>query len=368
MPDAILRSFDDWLHTPVPYVCPDTRVELRRATPADFNTIYGIVDAAFGSPTPPAVRDWLYRRNPLGPARCLLAIDRSSGRSIACHVTWPWPVARGTTPLPAGLSGDLAVTPDWRRQGLYLVLSAFRIAHPWSRQTIMLSWPTPLTRRAQRRRGVGEALLGELPRRMLPLHVADDLARRGVPRWLAIGADRALAATLRGWQRVWPRGDVVAAVREVRRFDTAFDDLVQRANRWDGFWCPHSAAFLNWRYLDHPMHTYVALAAEHRGDLAGCLVVRVEQRRALLMEMLVPPEMPRVTATLLQHAIQLARDAGCTRFDALAAPRWPHWPVLRRAGFVRRPSKLFMYAGEAHEPDICHFDRWQISPGDVDNL
>src|SRR5512140_3279123 len=211
MPEAILRSFDDWLRAPVPYVCPDTRLELRRATPADFDAIYGIIDAAYGSPTPRAVHDWLYRRNPLGPARCVLAIERRSGRRVGCHVTWPWPAARGTTPLPAGLSGDLAVTPDWQRQGVAGAVRAFRVAHPWSRDTILLSWPNSISRHALRRGGFGRALLGELPRRTLPLKVADDLAQRGVPRWLATGADHAIASIVHGLQRAWPRGDALTA-------------------------------------------------------------------------------------------------------------------------------------------------------------
>ena len=110
-------EFEAWLRAPL-RPSPDPRFEVRRATLADFDHIFDVVDQAFARPRPRAFYDWLYRRNPLGVGHCWLTYEKRGGRLVGTVAVWPWPMARGAVPLPGFLEGDSAVLPEWQRMGV----------------------------------------------------------------------------------------------------------------------------------------------------------------------------------------------------------------------------------------------------------
>ncbi len=158
------------------------------------------------------------------------------------------------------------------------------------------------------------------------------------------------------------------AIEEVRRFDSAFDDVTHRSMAWPGFWCPHDAEFLNWRYLAHPTNQYVAFAAIERGELAGYAVMRLAPTAAWLMDFVAPVAPSPAAYALLRHALSLARAAGCERVDVVASPTWRHRPLLRRAGCIRRPSTISWFATGEFEPEVARLDDWQFVSGDSDTF
>src|SRR6185295_3782939 len=108
----------------------------------------------------------------------------------------------------------------------------------------------------------------------------------------------------RTWSTVALGKAVAGRVEAVQRFDSSFDDVTRRCMAWDGYWSPHDADFLNWRYLGDPVAEHLALALMVGTTLTGYSVVRVEGGRARLMEFVVPHEPPRVAHALLVHTIK----------------------------------------------------------------
>ncbi|HXQ20174.1 MAG TPA: hypothetical protein VN812_00780, partial [Candidatus Acidoferrales bacterium] len=157
-------------------------------------------------------------------------------------------------------------------------------------------------------------------------------------------------------------------VEEVRRFDGAFDDVTRRCMSFAGYWSPHDAEFLNWRYLRDPAREHVAFALTVGATLTGYSVVRVDGGKAVLMEFVVPHEQPRAAQTLLLHVIKAAVDAGCSHLVVIAPPAWRHWRLLRSAGFVALPVGPFMYAFSWRDdtPGLHAFENWQFLGGDLD--
>jgi len=52
----------------------------------------------------------------------------------------------------------------------------------------------------------------------------------------------------------------------------------------------------------------------------------------------------------------------------VATPRFPHWPLLRRASFLRVRSDVYVSVrGDAH-PGTRQLESWRLGPGDVDAL
>jgi hypothetical protein len=358
--DPRQQSFDAWLAGPIGRESADARYDVRRARPDDFEAIFDLVDAAFGRKRARAEYDWLYRRNPRGFARCWITVERESGRIAASIALWPWRAAHGDQFVPGGLTGDSVVAPQLQRQRVSHVRMGVARSHLGRADELVFAWMNERSvarLRAQRRTG---RLKGPLPRRVLYLSGRARVARRGWPRPLAAGVGAALDAggALRG--RALGSG---LRAEDVSQFDSRFDALSWRAMRWDRFWFPRDAAFLNWRYLAHPTREYRCLALLRGEEPAAYCVLRLDGARATLMEFAAPEA--RSDAALLRAAARAARESGCDRLEIFATPDWRCWPALRAAGFLERPSVHYAFLRSRDEAQ-SRLDEWQLLPGDHD--
>lgn len=341
--------YGSWLHETLPAASDDPRFEVRRARVEDFEAIYDLVDEAFGRKRPRARFDWLYRRNPGGLARCWTVRERESRKLVSTVATWPWPLARGEACLPATLGGDAAVAPRWQRQGVPEVRRRVAKTHPDYRRTLSFSWPNVKTRGRQRKHGRDARVMGPL--------------WRGERR---LGHDARWPRRL-GRFVPWRAG---TPVEPVRRFDATLDPVTWRWMGSDGYWSPHDAAFLNWRYLEHPDLEYHAFCLpDARGTVRGYCVVGIDGPTATLMELAAPRE-PAAFRALADRAAATAREAGCDRVRFFATPRWAGWPPLRAAGFRdRSPGRWIMLRHESVQPsDSDRLALWQLLPGDNESV
>lgn len=335
--------FEEWLHTPVSDPPNDPRFEVRRADPAEFDGIFDLLDIVFGA-RPRTVYDWLYRRNPLGLARCWVVAERQSGRLVGTGARWPWPIARGGEALDGRMVGDVAIAPEWQRQGVAELRTQARLRHPMTPREATLGWSNEHSVARSLRYGRAAELLGPVAEGVLRLRsgrIARLLSR------LRHGAGSALR------------------IEDVSRFDDAFDPVTERCMSWDEFWCPHAAGFLNWRYADHPTRGYRSLTAFSGDTLAGYAVVRAEGRTALLME-LVAAAGSGAARALVAAACDAAAEAGCRWVAFHAPPRFRHWPLLRAMGFAEREGRRYMFVDIPSVTGTGDLDHWQLVPGDAD--
>jgi hypothetical protein len=269
--------------------------------------------------------------------------------------------------LLGALGGDCVVVPDWQGKGLNRLRIEVRDSHPTERATVRFGWANGMTRGAMRKGVIDGHAAGPVPCRGLPLHVAAPLIQRGWPPALATATQRVTLPAVGAWASFALRNRFRGTVEPVRHFDARADRVTERCATWDGYWCPHDAPFLNWRYLDHPTRRYVAVAALVDDEVLGYCVVRLDGQSAWLMELVASPASPEARALVL-HAVQVARDAGGAVLMACAPPRWRHWRLLRSAGFVKMPVNIFFFTSSTHAPDMQPLDRWQFVPGDMDSL
>ena len=362
-PDA----FEEWLEVPITEDPGDPRFLVRRATPDDFERIYDLVDAAFGRRRSREQYDWLYRRNPMGLARCWIVVERESGAILKTGARFPWPIWHGREPLRGAIGGDAATRPDWQRKGLSAIRRSVTRRHPWHAETCGISGPNAGSRAAIRSAGDEQSLLGRLRGGVAILDAAAAAGFAGLPRAAArpLGAlaDRLLSGVFRA---TGPESDSIR-VEEIRRFTTDFDPITLRTMAWPGFWCPHNAAFLNWRYLDHPTERYHAFALVEEDELAGYLVLRFGEHGATLADFAVDTGSGHHALVLLEHAFAHAREAGCAWIDFFSTPSWRHWRLFYRAGFLPYRSRNQMEATcRRFEPEVHDLRNWQIVPGDRD--
>ncbi len=357
-------EFEEWLRVPLPELPIDSRYEVRRARPADFDAIYALVDDVFGVARSRAAYDWIYRENPSGIARCWIVIEKASGKLVSSGANFPWPAACGETRMIGLSGGDSVVARHLQRQGIDRMRLDVRRTHPWRHRSIIFGWPNEKSVSEARGQGLAKALVSPLP------HVVLNLRSRARRRWarpLANAAGAAVdawAATRRGMARGAP---AALRIEVVSRFDADFDAVSHDCMGWEGFWFPRDSEFLNWRYLRHPTQEYRALAALRDDRLEGYCVLNLAGRSATLMEFAVPTARADVSAKLLHAAARSARAASCDRVEFFTTPGWRCWNALHAAGFAECPSQKMLFLLHGGAP-VSRADEWVLVPGDHDAL
>jgi hypothetical protein len=347
--------FEEWLRTPLPRALGNERFEVTRAHPKDFDAIYELVNDAFGVNRSRAQYDWWYRDSPHGIARCWLVRERSTGRLVSSSAHLPWPLALGDTAVWNLQLCDVAVIPDFQRLGITQMRREAQAVHPHYAEEYRIAWPNAKSLGQKRKHGHDDEMLGPLREGMFPLESRRGLLRRAFAR-LGRAAGRGVTdpAAARG----------LHAAR-VKRFDASFDRITLRCMGWSGFWSPHAVDFLNWRYLDHPTESHLALAVYEHDDAVAYCVVRTHGSSALLMEFAAPRD-EAVTGLLLDFAKEAAARAGCNRLVFFGTPGWPHWGAFEAAGFLERPGVRSFLVVDPEPHDALVLERWQLVPGDQD--
>jgi hypothetical protein len=362
-------DLDEWLRVPVPAESSDPRFVVRRATPDEFERIYDVVDAAFEKKRPRAQYDWLYRENPFGVARCWVVTERATGEILRTGAYFGWPIWRGNNVLMGSLSGDAGTLPQWQRKGLAGISRAVRRAHPWYDETCGFAGPNAASRSVLQNAGESRKLLGALRGGVVPLQSRALLEHVGAHRMIASPAGAVAGKLLSAWRDLVLRGarGAPGRVERVDRFTVDYDDVTERCMYWPKFWSPHNADFLNWRYLDHPVESYVAIALVEDERPTGYAVLCLEGEKATLTEFAVETESRARALKLLSSALRVAQEADCASLNFFGTSSWRHWPLFYRSGFLPYKSKNHLEVfGVHYEPEVHDQRNWQITPGDRD--
>ncbi len=374
------ERFREWRNRRSAAACSDPRFEVSLAGPEDFSAIYDVVDDAFGVKRPRAVYEWMYEKNPGGVARAVVIREKETGSIASCVSQFPWPIARGADALDGSNGGDSATVRRWQRNGLRKLHHEFYEALPKDASRFGIGWPNSKTVASGKKHQRANAI-GVVSRVVLPLRIAPQLESRGWSSSLARLAGHLGDAAQNGWRALLRATADPVHMEVVRRFDSAFDSVTEHCMAWPDYWCPHGAEFLNWRYLDHPVHDYAAIAATSpAGDPVGYSVVRSNGPRAWLMDFVAPADDDAIGVALVAEAIGIAAEAGCETLEFAATPGWRRWSTFRRAGMRERPSDIAFYGAgiiaQTEDPeqaarasaDARRSDLWQCVPGDMDGL
>lgn len=349
MPDR----FEEWLRMPMAGDLGNERFLVRRAEPEEFEFLYALVDETFRRPRPRAQFDWLYRDNPYGMARCWVVDERHTGRLVSTSAHVPWPLARGDEAVWGLQVCDAAVLPEFQRLGITAMRIECQERHPQYSGEIRLAWPNDRTQGSKRKQGRGNEILGPLREGCFPLSPRTRWLRGPLARFG--GAGRRPAANTGTDLRV----------EEVRRFGSDFDRVTHDCMAWPGFWSPHAAEFLNWRYFDQPVDRHQGWAVYEGPERVAYCVVRTRNDEALLMEFAAPERM-EVVRLLLEAAKEAAARRGCRRLSFYSTPSWPHWKTFEECGFRDEPAHRCMVVIAPGTPEAWVLDRWRVVPGDQD--
>ena len=175
-----------------------------------------------------------------------------------------------------------------------------------------------------------------------------------------------------------PRIPESVEISELRDADERVDRLWGAVRDRVAVICVRDAAYVEWRYLRHPVYSYRVLLL-CCDDLPVAYVVLAERtmngmRLGQIVDYLVDPRMPTAATWLVAAALRWGRETGVDALILAGVPGMPGLSVFRRWGWLPLPGRVMPrpvrwivrpLAGDI-DLDVLKPERWFWTWGDCD--
>ncbi len=292
----------------------DARFVTRPFRDGDEESILDLFARSF--PHAPRTRahfDWKFRRDPFGNERISLTFD-DDARLVGHYAAYVVPFRDGNRDLLANHIGDTMTDPAVRHVGRgptsILGRTALHFYETFCEGKVAFNY------------GFNVANIQRFSTRFLRADVVEPLTYRV----------RAPLPPISRFAR-WPRG---YQLEQVTSAGAELDDFFARVAPAYGFLVRRDAAWLRWRYLEHPDVRYVVIAIRKWRRLAGWIVFRLRDGRFSWGDALFDRRHPDAVEVMLRHVVP---SYPVTEIEAWFPPR-PAWfdKILTRLGFETRPE------------------------------
>jgi hypothetical protein len=162
-----------------------------------------------------------------------------------------------------------------------------------------------------------------------------------VPRRALATATRLVSVS--SWVKATAYGRPQGEAEPVERFDDGFDELWHGTRDQLGVATVRDAAYLKWRFEDHPVYRYRILGWRRGGAWIGyvvCLERRLFGVDTMMVVDILSPQLLTVGPALLDAAMDEARGRGLGMMVALALRGGSLHAVLKGRGFYDVPARL----------------------------
>ena len=317
---------------------------------------------------------WQFADNPYLPPTISLAREASTGRVVGAHVLMPFALNVKGRPTLACHSLDLAVHPDFQRQGIFETTA--RDCFAWARErgaaavvafpnassypgfVRSLGWHRILFPRLYTMRlDVGNALQRALRSRLLI--VVPDLLFRSMTR-LKLSALSGLQRTLSGGRhRIQTYDEVPPGYDELWRACSALEVL----SLWK------DSKYLRWRYDSNPDYSFQYVGLLEESGLKA-LAVTVERQRAItICELFVHGRDAELGRLLVTELALRSLQKGMRSIDFLGWDAGLFKSVFRDFRSRVAFDNVFCGHGLSNEPlsaIMANPHNWTLTFGDAD--
>jgi len=279
--------------------------------------------------------EWLYKRNPDGPAWAWIIVDEAGQKVVGATALFPHSFWLGGKNTRCGQVGDFAIDLAYRSLGpaLQLQRSTFE---PVNKGELAFCYDCP-----PHDQGMSTFLrLGLSASASIYRHAKILKVDRLLENRMGRGIWTAAAAKVGnlGLQVLNIRSGGASGVEislltgpfgdEFDSLDSAIvDDRSVRASR--------TAAHLNWRFRQDPLHAFQVLVARRKGELLAYVVVALESASATVVD-LFGKELAQVGVVLLDAAREICQNAGLQTMQAFVSESCGLQRLLKGAGFWKR--------------------------------
>lgn len=293
--------------------------------------------------TDPRFYRWLFRDNPLGSGDGVVFCR--NGAAIGFGGATPRRLRLDGAVAPVAHGLEYMVEPSARGGGGGG--AAVRLAKAWEKRMTALGFAVGVVFPNANSVGlltsdlVGWRLI--FAPRFLALPLAGAAFRENAPGGLSPALATALVRTLAAGLALRRIGRGKPAIVELDRFDDRFDELWRRTAHGARAAFVRDAAYLNWRYVGHPLYRYRIFAIERDG-IAAFLVVSPRHLfgmdSLLVVDGWAAPEDSGLLTSLAIDVARRGRDETIAVLGAQAAPGSHFEAALKRAGFVAVPDRF----------------------------
>jgi GNAT superfamily N-acetyltransferase len=298
---------------------------------------------------PTARFDWLYRKNPGGPALTWLACEVHTGEIAGLTSFFPFRLWDRGMLVRGALGGDGYVRPAFRRKGVGAMLH-HASHHAMRERGIRCMYGAPGSMNVTPLKHGGSLEVARVSRWVRPLTV------RTVAQWHTF--DGLLAWMLR------PR-HTTCRLDPMRREDPRVDRVWADTCEELPLAAVRDAAFYGWRFLDAPAGRQTPFVVVDRGrPIAACALERIESG-VRIVDLVAPRSAWNpALAAIADHAAQLGADHLDIKLlqpDGRRRRMWQH-------GMIERESKPFLVMvpeGDILSP-MLDAKRWFYTGADSD--
>lgn len=294
--------------------------------------------------------DWLYLRNPYGPARVWFLED-ATGKVVGLSGAFPRKLRTGERELNAWLLGDFCVEKGLRALGPAIALQrAVCEGVDRGEADVWYDFPSRSMSAVYGRMGLQPS--GALVRWVRPLRVdGQGLFAKSLA---FVGTSFLFARDL----LEWPEHSIDVELH-VHGFE-ALGELRTEENRLQ---IDRSPVYLDWKYRSDPQGPASVLLARREGVVAGGIVFRKQENKFAIVD-LIGVRQEAVFRELVRRVVRIARSQEADRVVCSLTTDHPGTPVLAGLGFARRESApVFAYTRrDALDPLL----RWALTSGDRD--
>lgn len=287
--------------------------------------------------------EWLYRRNPDGPAVIWSVRQGQTGEMVGFTACLPRRILVDGQLHTCWNGADFSVAPRYRTLGPAVKLRrAARLGIEAGRADFLYAHPN--NRLAEIHRLVGHEPVGSMIRLVRPLQLGAYIGDRLHSPRIGGLAGAVLDPLYRlGCRETWRRPCTDVRFVPNVRFDGRFDELFERHVHRRRVLGVRDAAYLTWRYGQNPQYATDSLLVEHGERLAGYLLFMEAEGRGMIKDVF-PADAPDLVASLLQAAVRTGWSLGWRSLSIGLLEQSPLLPVLHACGFRLRSDRTQMFA------------------------
>lgn len=313
--------------------------------------------------------DWLYRGNPHGDAVTWLAVIDEEDRIVGCTSTFPRRMTLNGEPVLGSFGGDAFVDPDFRRRGIAQSLHEYCATD--MRQLgieCLYGFPVPANFRAFIRAGALDPC--DFHRFWLPLNAERIAKSLHLGPFTPIGENILNpAVNLYLTMKLFRKASSIPRLQVVDAFDSKVDELFDSVADRYGICCVRDAAYLNWRFGNHPHTQFTFVKWQINGRLLAYAVLDLRAQRCKILDLLVRDD-ENIGPDFLASLAQFTRDNGKWSIVLNLNARGPGAKIFRQSGFIQIGGGRRLMVHTTHDPlkDEIFGDpnKWFLMPGDDD--
>jgi GNAT superfamily N-acetyltransferase len=305
--------------------------QVRPFQPEDLTELVDLHNRVFRTQTDAPT--WYWKHHSRDSTSDWVWVATAGGKIIGQYAGIPVTFWQEGQNLPAILVVDAVVAPEFRRQGVLTELVTH--AHKaWKQMGMNFAYGLPNQQWGSRLQALGFEPYSSMVWQALALKPTAIFFRKVE---IAISSVPWIDSVWAGlWNKKVPESEI--EVGPIETVDPGLNQYWQDFKAQVGTSLLRDAAWLEWRYFQHPGLKYVFLLARRSGRPAGYLVYRLDDvpigRVGYLVECSAYPEDRETPRVLLRYFLEELKAAGAVSAHALTMPGSSLHRRLRKLGFL----------------------------------